>query len=125
MATRNFTAPAQAHGPGVFAACRFVPGASTAAIVTQESWGVSSIVRDSAGTYTITLRGKPKGFIAVPSHTENDTTHFHFVRVESQSDSAGTVTISHKSVAFASVASGPTASDTVDALTVLFYERAE
>lgn len=125
MATRNILAPTRAYGPMAIAACRFVPGASTAAIVTQESWGVRSITRDSAGVYTIALLGKPRGFVALVGHTENDTTHYHVVRVESQSDSASTVTLSHKSVAFASVASGPTASDTVDAISVVVFERTE
>ncbi len=120
MADRRHPAPARAYGPGCFAAIRFVPGATP---TIQERWGIASLTRDNTGLYTIALQGKPKGFIAIPSHTENDTTHFHFVRVESQSDSAGTVTISHKSVAFASVASGPAASDTVDAITCLFYSR--
>lgn len=125
MAIRDILAPVRAHGgEPAFAGCRFVPGASTAAIVKQESWGVQSITRDSTGVYTIKLLGAPKGFIATVGFTENDTTTYHFVRVESQSDSAKTVTISHKSVVFASVASGPAVSDTVDAITVLFYERA-
>lgn len=125
MATRNIPAPAKAFGgEPCFAACRFVPGASTAAIVLQESWGIQSIVRNSAGNYTITLLGRPKGFVCVVGYHEDDTTTYHFVRVESQSDSARTVTISHKSVAFASVASGPAASDTVDAITLQFHERA-
>lgn len=120
MADRRHTSVCRAYGPGCFAAIRFVPGATP---TIQERWGIASLTRLGAGSYQIDLLGKPKGFIAVPAHTENDTTHYHFVRVESQSDSAGTVTISHKSVAFADVATGPAASDTVDALTVLFYCR--
>jgi hypothetical protein len=125
MAVRSHLAPARAYGSVAVAACRFVPGASTAAIVTQESWGVRSITRDSTGVYTIALLGKPKGVVAVAGFTEDDITTYHFVRVESQSDAASTVTISHKSVAFASVATGPAASDTVDSISVVFFERSE
>lgn len=125
MAVRNFLSPTRAYGSIAIAAARFVPGASTAAIVTQESWGIRSITRDSTGVYTLALLGKPKGFVAQVGFTENDATHFHFVRVESQSDSAGTVTLSHQSVAFASVASGPAVSDTVDAISVVIFERTE
>jgi hypothetical protein len=126
MAKRNIvTANVKGFGAPVLAAVRFVPAASQGAVVIEEQWGVSSVTRDNTGVYTISLVGKPRGFVALPTFTENDTTTFHFVRVESQSDSAGTVTISHKSVAFASVASGPSASDTVDAITVVFYARGE
>ncbi len=104
---------------------RFTPGASQAAIVVQESWGVTSITRDGAGLYTIKLQGKVKGMCAVAVGQENDTTNYHWVRVESQSDTAGTVTISHKTQVFASVASAPTASDTIDGIVVYIYGRAD
>ena len=125
MATRNFLSPTRAYGSIAVAAVRFVPAATTAAIVVQEGWGIRSITRDSTGVYTIALLGKPKGVVALTDFVENDATTYHFVRVESQSDSANTVTISHKSVVFANVATGPAASDTVDAISVVFYERSE
>ncbi len=110
---------------GPLAAARFTPGASTAAIVTSESWGIQSITRDSAGVYTLKVQGKVKGMCAVAVGQENDTTNYHWVRVESQSDTAGTVTISHKTQAFASVASAPTASDTIDSIVVYIYGRSD
>lgn len=122
MAVRNHLSPARGYGSNVVALITFVPG--TTPTVTEQ-WGVRSLARGGAGDYTITLLGKPKGFSAVVSIEENDTTLYHFARVESKSVSAGTVTISHKSVAFASVASGPTLSDTVDSITVVVYERSE
>lgn len=127
MATRRFVGPTGLKGipNSLLAACRFTPGASTAAIVTSESWAIKSITRDSTGVYTIAIAGKVKGMIALCEGQENDTTTYHFCRVESQSDSAGTVTISHKSVAFASVATGPAASDTIDSICVYIYGRAE
>lgn len=125
MAVRKNLGPTVLGVVGPLAAARFVPGASTAAISTLEKWGIDTITRDSTGVYTLKVVGKVKGMVAVVGYTENDTTTFHFVRVESQSDSAGTVTLSHKSVAFASIASGPTASDTVDAITVLIYGRVD
>jgi hypothetical protein len=125
MASRNYLSPTRSYGAVAIAAGRFVPGASTAAIVTNESWGVNSIVRDGTGLYTVSLKGKPRGFVVLVSETENDTTTYHFVRVESQSDSAATFQISHKSVAFASVATGPAASDTVDGINFVVFERTE
>lgn len=110
---------------GLIASVRFVPAASQAAVVINEQWGVKSVTRDGTGAYTIAVFGKVKGMTAVAVGQENDTTTYHFVRVESQSDTAGTVTISHKSVAFASVASGPTASDTIDGIVVHIYCRTQ
>lgn len=122
MATRNHLGLLKG-APGAFlAGIRFIPGASPTIL---EQWGVKSLTRNGAGSYTVALANKPKGMIAKADGQENDTTTFHFTRVESQSDAAGTVTVSHKSVAFASVASGPTASDTVDEITVLIYARGE
>lgn len=125
MAVRNHLSLVKGYGAVALAGVRFVPGASTAAISVQESWGIKSLVRDSTGVYTITLLGRPKGFIALVGHTENDATTYHFVRVESQSDSAYTVTVSHKSVLFANVATGPAASDAVDSISIVVLERAE
>ncbi len=110
---------------GPLAAVRFTPGASQAAIVVQEQWGVASITRAGAGLYDIKLQGKVKGMCAIAVGQEDDTTNYHWVRVESQTDSTATVRISHKTQAFASVASAPTASDTIDAIVVYVYGRAD
>lgn len=125
MATRNHLSPVRGYGSMAIAGCRFTPGASTAAIVTSESWGIASIVRTNTGVYTITLRGKPKGFLVVAVGQDNGTTHYHQVRCDSQSDSAGTAVITIKSVAVADVASGMAATDTIDDVVVTFYERGE
>ncbi len=111
--------------PGPLAACRFTPGASQAAIVVSEQWGIASITRTGAGAYDIKLQGKVKGLCAVAVGQENDTTNYHWVRVESQNDATATVSISHKTQVFASVASAPTASDTIDAIVVLIYGRVD
>lgn len=125
MAVRNFPGHMQGVAGGLIAAVRFVPGATP---TVQESW-MCTVARtpsgSGAGDYTVTLKNKPKGMVAVAVGNENDTTTYHFVRVEEQSDSAGTVRISHKSVAYASVASGPALSDTIDSITVLVYSRSE
>lgn len=126
MALRRHLGPSLKGVPGgAIAAVRFTPGASQAAVTVAEQWGVKSVTRDNTGLYTIAIFGKAKGLVAVATGQENDATTFHFVRVESQSDSAGTVTISHKSVAYASIASGPTLSDTIDAVVVYIYARGE
>ncbi len=110
---------------GIQAAVRFTPGASQAAIVVQEQWGVQSITRVSTGLYDIKLQGKVKGMCAYACGQEDDTTNWHVVRVESQTDSTATVRVSHKSVVYASVASGPSFSDTIDAIVVYVYGRAD
>ena len=122
MAVRNHLSPSRAYGSAVLAAIRFVPGASP---TIEEQWGIRSLVRNGAGDYTVSLLGKPKGFVALASYVENDTTLYHVVRVDSRSDVTNSVQVTHKSVAFASVATGPALSDTVDAITVVFLERSE
>lgn len=116
--------PVKGFGYGnLLAAVRFVPGATP---TIQEAWGVKSVARNGgAGLYRITLADKAPGFTVFTTYTENDTTLYHVVRTEAFSVANGTVDISHKSVAFASVASGPTASDTVDDITVLVYARGQ
>lgn len=112
-----------AYGPETRVAyVRWAPSGS-ATQTLSESQGVVSVTRSGAGAYTVNLPVKPKDLIAIVQIVEDDTTLYHFARVESQSPTAGTVSISHKSVAFASVASGPTASDTVDQLEVLILMR--
>lgn len=115
--------PLRAWGPETrMARVRWAPSGSATQTLT-EAVGVSGVARTNAGLYTISLKDtKVKDLECILTVIENDTTHYHFARVESQSVTAGTIDISHKSVAFASVASGPTASDTVDQLqAVIFY----
>lgn len=101
---------------------RWAPSASATQTLT-EAQGVTSVTRSGAGQYVVNLRSPCKALVAIPSFVENDTTDYHFVRVESSSASAGTVNVSHKTVAFASVASGPTASDTVDEICLVVIMR--
>jgi hypothetical protein len=124
MIENTAVSPAKGFGYGpVFAAARFVPAATP---TVQEAWGIKSIARNGgAGLYRLTLADKAPGFVALVAITENDTTLYHVARVESFDVAAGTIDISHKSVAFASVASGPTASDSVDSITVLVYARGQ
>lgn len=115
--------PLKVYGPETIVAyVRWAPSSADTQTLT-ESQGVTSVTRSGAGAYTVNLALKPKFLTPLVQHVENDTTLFHFVRVESSSASAGTVTISHKSVAFASIASGPTASDTVDEICVVVLLR--
>lgn len=108
---------------------KWAPSASATQTLT-EAQGVSSVTRSGAGAYAVNVKDPSKELVAVVGYRENDTTTYHFVRVESytQSTSNGitrytAINISHKSVVFASVASGPTASDTVDEITVWFIQR--
>jgi hypothetical protein len=94
---------------------RWTPSGSTTQTLT-EAQGVATVTRTSAGLYVINLGKKYKSVLPVVGYIENDTTNYHFARCESSSASAGTITVGHTTVAFASVASGPAASDTVDEL---------
>lgn len=112
------------YGPDhVLCYVRWAPSSDSTQTLT-EAQGVTGVTRSGAGAYTIAFSRIPKAIIPI-SHevVENDTTTYHFARVESTSVSAGTATVSHKSVAFASVASGPSGSDTVDELCFAFLLR--
>ncbi len=103
---------------------RWVPtSAAVQNLVQGQAQGVQTITRSGAGQYQLVLKDKCKDMVAVVGYVENDTTLFHFVRVESQDAAAGTVNISHKSVAFAGIASGPAATDTVDQISVIVIQR--
>jgi hypothetical protein len=119
----------KAFGPNATVAyVRWTPTAYSSANdqTLTESAGVASVRQTAAGAFTINFCMVPKAI--VPIHVgfvENDTTLYHFVRCDSTSASAATATVTHKSVAFASVASGPTLSDTVDELCFAFILRTE
>lgn len=106
---------------------RFVPSGSTLQTINNatgaDSFGIKSITRNSAGNWTVALQDRPPNFIVLTREIEDDTTTYHFVRLESLSLTAGTFVVTHKSVAFASVASGPAASDTVDGIQIFVFAR--
>lgn len=123
MPDRVFTGSLKSMGPDVrIARVRWAPSNAATQTLTEAA-GVVSVTRSGAGAYTINLMDtKLKDLECVIQVIENDTTHYHVARVESLSLTAGTVTVSHKSVVFADVATGPAGSDTVDQLqAVIFY----
>lgn len=102
---------------------RWAPSNAATQTLT-EAVGVTSVTRSAAGAYTINFVHAAKAVI--PLHrgeVENDATTYHFVRVESTDAANANAVVSHKSVVFASVASGPTGSDTVDELCFAFLLR--
>lgn len=119
----------KAFGPNATVAyVRWAPSAYSSANdqTLTEAAGVASVRQTAAGAFTINFCMVPKAIIPIhSSFIENDTTTYHFARVESTSATAGTATVTHKSVAFASVASGPALSDTVDELCFAFILRTE
>lgn len=116
--------PARAYGGApVFAGIRITAGATTLA-GCAEAWGVRSITRNGAGDYSVTLN-RHKGCIAQVTLNATDTTLFHQTRTILQTDSTQTFRFVHRSVAFASVASGDALSDSFVSLDVLFYQRGE
>lgn len=114
----------KAYGPdSAIAYVRWAPSASATQTLT-DALGVSSVTRSGAGDYTINFSAVPKAIAVLAAEAiDNGTTVYNFVRVESTSATAGTATVSHRSVAFASVASGPSGSDTVDELCFVFLLR--
>lgn len=114
--------------PGALIAwATFAPANTASAQTLVEAFGITQIIRTSgaqAGRWTCTLKDKHPAFDVFVQETEDDTTLYHFLRCESKSESAGTFVVSHRSVAFASVASGPTLSDTCDLIKVFVFARA-
>ncbi len=116
----------------VFANVRFAPQGSgtyagavgaTGTVPVLESNGVDNVTRTGTGTYTVTLKELPKDATVIVREIENDTTHFHQSRCESISVASGTISVSHKSCTWATIATGPLPSDVVDSLQVVVLER--
>lgn len=101
---------------------RWAPSADATQTMT-EAHGVRSVARSGAGAWTVTLSSPCEAMLALIAYVENDTTHYHFAEVTATNAAAGTFTARHRSVAYASVASGPSASDTVDQIEVLVLKR--
>ncbi len=127
MISNNGTAPVRGYGPSpVLAYAVFTPANINTAQTLTEAFGITQIIRTSngvAGIWTVTLAQPVAAgtrYVVMVNGVENDTTLFHFVRCESQA--AGSFVISHKSVAYASVASGPAATDTVDAIHIMVLQ---
>lgn len=112
-------------GPDVrVARCRFTPAGSGTSETLTEAAGITRVARGGAGAWTGYLADtKVKDMEVIVTHIENDTTLFHFTRPETIDVATGSFTFSHKSVAYASVASGPSASDTVDQMQVVVLYR--
>lgn len=105
-----------------WAYARWAPsGAATQTLA--EAHGVRSVARSGAGAWTVTLDSACKAMLVLIAYVENDTTHYHIAEVTATNAAAGTFTARHRSVAYASVASGPSASDTVDQIEVLVLKR--
>lgn len=101
---------------------RWAPSGDTTQTLS-EARGVTGVTRTGAGAYTVQLPGGIKDIEAVVGYVDDDTTHFHFADITSIDQTDRKIYVRHRSVAFASVASGPSASDTVDQLIVMFSAR--
>ena len=122
-----FSQPLMVHG-GTQAApvrsklcwVRWAPTSDAAQTITDAE-GVTSIARTSIGLYVITF--STIGTVIVPlaaNYVDNGNTLWVEVRVKSTDAAAGTATVNLSTVAYASVASGPSLSDTLDELCFSF-----
>lgn len=109
-------------GTQFWGGCRWVPSGS-ALQTLAESFGVISVTRNNAGDWTALLAPGCIDITAWAAYVENDTTHYHFAEVSAINQATRQVSIRHRSVAFASVASGPALSDTVDQMALFFRAR--
>lgn len=116
--------PISASGPRVtIAYARFTPAASPATQTLTEAQGIRSVVRTGAGAWTVTLAGACEAMLVFTNYIENDTTNYHFVEPTGTTPSSGTCTVRHGTMTYANVASGWTASDTVDEIEILVVAR--
>jgi hypothetical protein len=113
---------ARCYGLQVMAWAEFVPAASPTTQVLVNAFGIVSIVRTAAGTWTVTLAEKFPGFIAIPSCVENDTTNLHEMQISSEDYTAGTLVLRHRTAAIGSLGS-LAVSDTVDKVKLLVLGR--
>jgi len=104
----NLMKPPRAWGPECrIARIRWAPSsAATQTLTDYEGVNSDGVTRNSIGNYTIQLKDtNVLDLQAFPTFVENDTTTRHSVRVESMDLTAGTITLTHKTTAFASEAS--------------------
>ena len=99
---------------------RWAPSSADTQTLT-DAQGVTSVSRTSTGLYVINFSSKPAIIIPLGANQVDDgTTLYVFPRVKSTDAAAGTATVDLKTVAVASVASGPSVSDTLDELCFTF-----
>lgn len=99
---------------------RWAPSASATQTIT-DAQGVSGVARTSIGLYVISFASKANIIIPLgATYVDDGTTLWVEARVQSTSVTAGTATVTLKTVAYASVASGPSLSDTLDELCFSF-----
>jgi hypothetical protein len=95
MQEKTHKKPGKVYGPQhVIARARWAPSGSATQTLT-EAMGISSITRNSAGNYTVTLSETQKDFDVYVGLVENESA-FHRVRVSSINQSAGTFVVIHE-----------------------------
>lgn len=99
---------------------RWAPTSDDVQTIT-DAQGITGVSRTSIGLYVITFASKPAVIIPLgATYVDNGATLWVEVRVKSTSATAGTATVNLSTVAYASVASGPSLSDTLDELCFSF-----
>lgn len=117
----NLKHPVQMHGPlSVIARVRWAPSSAAVQVLT-ESCGVKNVTRSGAGVYAVNLLPGMKAVNALVQRVDNGLTLYQWPEVTAVSTSA--VSLRLRNQAFASVASAPSASDTIDQLEVLVWGR--
>jgi hypothetical protein len=113
MATEKVSVqPAGGYGFNtVNAWCKVTPQSGANPTIVS-NFGFASIVRTSAGLYTLTL-AEPKRFVdgCCDVFGVFGDANFHELEVTGFNVATGVITVTHKTVAYASIASGPTLSD--------------
>lgn len=111
----------QGYGNQVLYWARFAPSGS-AVQTLADAFGIKSITRTGAGTWTVQLMERPAGFVSFGQEIENDATNLHYVRTESHDYTNGTFVLTHRTAAYGSLGS-LALSDTVDQIQVFVSAR--
>ena len=91
--------------------CKVTPQSAANPTVVS-NFGFASIVRTSSGLYTFTV-AEPKRFVdgCVDVYAVYSDANFHEVAITAFNTATGVGTFTHKTVAYASIASGPALAD--------------
>lgn len=109
------------YGPApVVARVRWSPSSSSVQTLT-EACGVRSVTRSGAGVYTVNLTPGFKAVLPLVQIVDDGTTNYHWT--EATATTTSTISVRHRTHAFADVATAPTASDTVDEICVTIFGR--
>jgi hypothetical protein len=121
--TTNLTHMLKCAGPQAKLCYVKFTGVNGAAPTVDEAHGVSATVsRSGEGVWVVTLKGAVKAMAVVGLRQVSGNSAYHEL-THTESVSAKTVTITHKTCAYADIATGPAADDMAGQITLTVLVR--